>query len=335
MIISNLPSHKTKTDYHQVIKKQVLALEQLPWVKRVMQMGSVGCPGISDIDLIVVTQDSGFDGTGHAIKNKDNEYYFLHDALWLREQDLERLPNIFCTNKVFEPVTSVETSIAKKFTLTDEQKLIYLIEITFNKLLQLVNSQVRNINARGLMTRASSVVHSVALADDLQIPNIQFARQFASSVNLIRTNWIESSGNIDIDYKQLQHDYSLALIELLNSTLKQSSQRFEPRIKASVVRYLKHRGFGIGNVISFDRSDHIAMVSESLLHYFSAYDFPPASSVELAQNARKNALISHWSFLKSTKLIYSLRSIPAVPFDTLVRYKYIGKSILKRHIIRK
>jgi len=322
--------YKTRNHYHEIIAEKVCSLEKLPWVLNVLQMGSVGCPGISDVDLIVVTEDSGFTGAHRNIKTPDSEYYFLHDALWIRKKDLDNLTDIFCTNKILTPAINDDFVTVKEFTLTDDQKLIYLIEVSFNKLLQISNASNKIIDARGLLTRTSSIVHSVNLANELKISNIQKAELFSKKMLEIRQDWITSKGSIEINYIELYKTYSNALVNLLDSCLAQKAHLFTANQSSSIVHLLKSRKVKVGSKVNFDELNSQITIPTSLISYFSGYDHQEDTLLGKAQQNRKKALKSHLKYLKANKLMYSLRSSPAIPFDRVSRYKQMIKNLIKQ-----
>jgi len=332
MTINNLPLYKSHDDYYQVISESVERLSHLPWVKDVLQMGTISCPGISDLDLIVITEEEGFNGAGHNLKTGDNGYFFLHDALWLRPSDLERLTDLFCTNTVYAPRTGDVIEQARHYDLTDEQKFIYLIEISFNKLLQAASADPDTINARSLLTRASSTVHSVALARDLNLPISSQASGFCEHIQDIRKRWVENSGQIEIQYGDLQHAYVAAMEDMLETGLNAIASGLDSKPTRSLTCYLHARGVQKGSTVKVASKSKRCQAPESLFQYFANYDCAPYSPLSRAQHQRKQAIIDHWHYLKTTNLIYSLRSVPAVPFSDAKRYRYILKTAFKNVI---
>ncbi|GEM_PF-5000040 len=331
MKISNLPEHRTKRHYQDVITEKVCSIEKHPWVLSVFQMGSVGCPGISDIDLIVVTEDGGFNGSQCNVKTPDDDYYFLHDALWIRKRDLDNLTNIFCTTKIMTPTINDNFYTIEQFALTDEQKLIYLIEICFNKLLQISRASRRTIDARGLLTRASSIIHSVDLAIELGISNIRQAEIFSKEILQIRQEWMASKGMLEIDFIKLYSSYSAVLVNLLDSCLSQKSYLFTAKQSSSILHLFRSRNIMIGSKVDFDEFNAQITIPPSLIAYFSGYDNQENTHLGKAQQSRKKALTSHLIYLKNNNLMYSLRSSPAVNFETVSRYKEIAKNLVKKY----
>ena len=166
-----------------------------------------------------------------------------------------------------------------------------MFEISFNKLMQLHNNTARAIDARGLLTRASSINYSVHLAEKVALDNISLAKTFASKMNMLRKEWQITRGNMSIDYKQIYNEYADALVNLVAAFTTQKSDNFEADCSPSIVLFFKSLGIEVSQQFGYNAMEKRIEISKDIIRYFSGYDHIAKTPLGKAQITRKRELV--------------------------------------------
>ena len=91
MIFLDAPRFVPRATYEQAIEKVVRRLASRSDVRAVYQLGSTTSPGISDIDLLVVSNDKPTERTDPLVDlDEDQRYLFTHDLFGIPARDFQQ-----------------------------------------------------------------------------------------------------------------------------------------------------------------------------------------------------------------------------------------------------
>lgn len=186
---------KTRSDYvHQA--------SQVSGVKGIFTMGSVKAPGLSDLDMIVVVDDS-FNPQQSAALSVTNfsDDIFLHGPIVIHESLFDKLPYIiFATNLMlcYGSVSATEFD-----DLNDEAahilELVYIIDFTESRLVQSKRVVAAgSIDQRAWMTRLWSLTHSEALCKKQSLALSTSTQEVLDTIRNLRSSWLDQA-TIDED----------------------------------------------------------------------------------------------------------------------------------------
>lgn len=189
MHLTDYPHPVDISHYEQSIKRMVARLAAIPGVHAIYQIGSIGSPGISDIDMFVVFDDhvttnfqpiaglSRMDrylflhalyGANRSRFNDIQRYTFFHNYSHLWGEDLFKMQR---------PISSSQSDVLKVQTALEYLYKMY-ISATIERSYQI-------IRVHGLL------LHIKALMYDLQFLNVSGGRLFELISEMIqwRENW--------------------------------------------------------------------------------------------------------------------------------------------------
>lgn len=198
--------------YDEYIDKYVRKAKSIKDVVSIYQMGSISNPGISDIDLIVIVEDN-FNvveyqklSVRNIFKNDSiANYLFIHDVMILDKKSFKNIQYInYCTNLKLLYGKDIEfTSLSK-----EESKVVQfsiIVDFIISRLHQFENfKQNKVFFVRGNIVRASSLKHSIKLAENI---GIEFdSNNILKYMMDIRNNWFKDE---DINKVQEYFDKSI------------------------------------------------------------------------------------------------------------------------------
>lgn len=191
MHLANYPTQRSRAEYQAAIGRMLVRLREHGSIASIYQIGSVGCPGISDIDLVVVFED-GADCSFSPLQglSSDDRYLFTHSLFGIHETTLKRIRpfNLFHNYSLIEgedvlgghqhaePSTSTKKQIA----------LEYLVRMLVN---------VTVANHQGLLDVRSVLLQSHAIRYDLEFLNVNEGPLFEQVAQVVRwrKQWFESA----------------------------------------------------------------------------------------------------------------------------------------------
>lgn len=196
--VTNPPKFLSFRAYEDAIAEYSDRIRNLKGVLSLWTMGSVGCPGISDLDFVVLTEDD-FDRKNAkylSVENLDKRV-LLHGPLVIPERLSDSLQwIIYATNlkrlfgygeleRVQDLSCAVETQLAA----------VYLVDFCESRMLQFAiavtaASNGSSIDMRAWLTRTWSVLHSLNLAEEklgFSIPS--HIQRLSVEVRKPRENW--------------------------------------------------------------------------------------------------------------------------------------------------
>ena len=180
--------------YYTEIKKYVDWVSGFDDVMAIYSMGSIKCPGISDIDLIVVTKDIVHNPQQLSVAQKkyDNNL-FIHDVIVISHRIFKYLQYIFfasnlkliwaCPTRTYQTVDNVPER---------ERALSILLDFTESRLLEFqMLFKSRRVNVRQWLTRIESLRHTVRLASKIIGEDIRDKyAQVLNNLSGLRETWL-------------------------------------------------------------------------------------------------------------------------------------------------
>ncbi|MEM1040458.1 MAG: hypothetical protein AAGI12_13435 [Pseudomonadota bacterium] len=203
---------------------------KIPGVLAVATMGSVGAPGLSDIDVIVVVDDNFHKSNSHGlrVKNIDDELFIHGPFIFNKSSALNIQWIIFATNI---ELRSGYFDFPLFEDLDKKQRCIlaacYIIDFCESRTLQFAVADYEGkVDARAWATRTWSVVHSVHLAVcHLGLELSAEEARLLSDVTRLRENWQNFRRMNDIDIldaykgaKALNRSLFLKALKYLHAT---------------------------------------------------------------------------------------------------------------------
>lgn len=169
--------------YQEIVDRYLGYVSGFPFVKAVYQMGSVGAPGISDLDLVVVVENCYDPLRMNQLSVLQSQtdplvkYLFIHDVYLYDRQSFGNFHyTLYCDNLVLlhgapQPVAQPDEAERKALSLQIIFDFVSSRLAQFQKLL--AHPQ---LSARGAVVRLSSIRHSYRMLNDLGIEDLQIQR---------------------------------------------------------------------------------------------------------------------------------------------------------------
>lgn len=193
MIFIDYPRYYPHSDYENAITKMVDGLKKNADIVSIFQLGSIGQPGISDIDMLVVFRDSAsYTDDPRATLNKKEKYLFSHGLYGLSEAHVSGVnkfgfffhPKLLWGKDLFgQDVKELSKDDLK--ILKAQIALEFLLKMYINTF---VEQTYRIIKIRALLLQAK------ALLLDLDLLNIQESRlrNMLEKILVWRESWFDS-----------------------------------------------------------------------------------------------------------------------------------------------
>lgn len=195
---SNRPKSYSKRDYEDSLKEISTTIFKKVENLDIIQQGQIAVPGISDLDLILVLNNSSkSEGVDSLLKSwnefsEQAKYLCYHHPFMIDEKHLKLLTELWpvsnCKNiRTGESITELNSS--------SKQQLLAVLEITiftdfieelFNPLLK------KTIDIRNVLIRLHSLSHSITKLEEFNITNYEW-KDFRNNVLDTRKNWFSYS----------------------------------------------------------------------------------------------------------------------------------------------
>ena len=189
---ASLPVRYSPDAYHETIRKVVDRLDREDDVLAIYQIGGIGDPGISDIDLIVVFRDevSRFEGTYKKNLDDPDTYLFMHgifgmplDVFWNRHLLIPIFDLKHIAGQDLEGGSSTIYEAPEKEWIARLYALEYLVVNIFNLCNQF---HAKTLKVRPLLCSLKALVHDFRILG-------YFDREeyvsFAEDLGALRENW--------------------------------------------------------------------------------------------------------------------------------------------------
>lgn len=261
--ILNEPKPYKLSDYYEVREKVVSIFKNIPGLVSIYQMGSISCPGISDLDLILVFED-GCDkiefSSFYKMFDSRDKYILMHSPFAIPKSLFNNM-KYFYVPQNFVLILGEEQTINK---IPDYDLLSRIVSVEFVIGLLCTTMRAHHskiINARSLMNGLYSVKHDLAVFR-LSRKECPFAWDFVHTLCELRTNWFESSEDASL-YRLINTIINSSSI--LHSLLKSFSYSMENEIGIHDTMMNRKLIFGINNWLLFKNSERDYYVKERSL----------------------------------------------------------------------
>lgn len=204
----NEPSPLPVEAYFSAVDAYVRQIDSLAGLVSVSLMGSIGAPGLSDIDLIVVVEDQFEDSmSGLLSTTRMDRRLFLHGPVVVPRSLADELPYlIYATN--LETVWGDRILGQYEGLRKHERKalaLIYLVDFIESRFLQF-SSVSKILDKRAWLTRIWSVTHSCNLFESVFPGGLGAEeRNCLRDVKRTREGWEERGVVSDAVFRQALH----------------------------------------------------------------------------------------------------------------------------------
>jgi len=195
---SNRPKQYTKKDYENSLKEISTTIFNKVENLDIIQQGDISVPGISDIDLILVLNNSSkSDGVDSLLKSwnelsEQTKYLCYHQPFMIHEEHLKLLTDLWpisnCKNiRTGEDIPELNVSSKHHlFALMEIMIFTDFMEDMFEPLLK------KTIDVRNVLVRLYSLTHSITKLEELDVKNDEW-RDFRKKVENTRMNWFSNS----------------------------------------------------------------------------------------------------------------------------------------------
>jgi len=163
-------------------------------VKAIYEMGSIGDPGISDLDLILVLGENGrLNSNDFQFLSSLDNYVFAHNPFVVPETIFPYIQNLFFASNMRK--LSGNTYAFHITSSNREQKQLGWIicaEAAVGRLLDLMYQLTfgQNISLRNMLLKLNSIKHNISLAEDIYGRNDnKLFDEFCSSITNLRKDW--------------------------------------------------------------------------------------------------------------------------------------------------
>jgi hypothetical protein len=335
----NYPQPTPLSSYSIEIDRYIQHASNVDDVTAIYSMGSIKCPGISDIDLIVVTKDRVKDAPHLSVSNTNyNDNLFMHDVIVISESVFRYLQFIFyASNLTLLWERPGHGDLVVDMVPNRERALALLLDFTESRLLEFhVLFNTRQVNIRKWLTKLGSFRHTVKLAAEIMGPDIKnrYAHVLAELSHL-RQMWSESNRFELGFFRTVLLKTARAFSDILNSLshipeLSYSHPNHNSRIiiNNKIITFSSNASYQTNFkevTIPFKKKRHYSFVELPnfyLIHlagyYHSETEIPclnglrkirqglPDSNYRDFQSERIRAILEHWAFLKQNNIHYSM-----------------------------
>jgi hypothetical protein len=336
MQFHSYPEYISIKDYQKNVEVYSTHLKNLKEVWGLFSMGSISAPGLSDIDLIVVVDNliSHAPTLSPMDLNLDRRL-FTHDVFVLSFNLVNHFNYIFYPTNI-KPIfikNGIHISFPFLLSMSKELKLIYLIELGKMRLDQLCAiSRSGHCNVRKLITRLSSIIHSLNIADALsiKIPDDVYAHR--DLILSLRNVWTKNKGSSIQHIEKIFTDGLNAWCGILEAASHKLSQmdgivRHE---KLSNRKFMNMR-FSDQNCCRLVKNRHgfcqHVVLPKNIYYHYEGYKRPGKSKYRREQNKRLRFIRAHRRFLNKTGLTYSMTGNSGIPLSRMEKISLIIKGL--------
>jgi len=195
MKIDNYPVPIALSEYERAVGIYLDRVKAIPGVISVNTMGSVGAPGLSDIDILVVVNDDFPSGRSSElnIRGIDNRL-FLHGPVVIPHSMAKNLQYIIYASNINNIYGS---SLLPDFEALSPEvikalSICYLIDFTESRLMQYADVDAKQtINMRAWLTRLWSITHSASLLKKAGLSLSPNEESLLKEIKATRSQWLE------------------------------------------------------------------------------------------------------------------------------------------------
>lgn len=164
------PIKKGIKDYKKVLESYLIKTCDKQTVRAVLQVGSVGAPGVSDLDLFIVLKDdvtARFKQFGISKLTSDEHYIMMHEPLVINEPILSNLRILYPYFDLIQVFGNpVDEKVLEKPEINSMNALCFLAEYVITKIPRVLVDEFiynKHIRARLALVLVNSVRHSISM----------------------------------------------------------------------------------------------------------------------------------------------------------------------------
>ena len=196
MHFTNEPAFVPYADYEQALAQYLHRVKDVPGVSSVYTMGSVGAPGLSDIDVIVVVKDDFKASLSQQLGTlKIDSRLFIHGPVVVPESLSDNFQSIIYAtgldclhgNDVLQRFSDVPIDEATVL------RMVYLIDFMESRQIQYATAfALGTIDQRQWMARLWSLTHSEQLFVDVDLSLSEGQEALLESIRQLRKDWVDN-----------------------------------------------------------------------------------------------------------------------------------------------
>lgn len=254
MKLLNPPKQILAETYHDALEQYINKLRKIPQVRTIATMGSIGAPGLSDLDVIVVVDDDFLiQESHHLVTTGINHDIFIHGPVIIPASMAESLPYIIYATNLITHYGNDKINLISDIPSEDSHilNLAYLIDFCESRLCQCAQlEKYKSLNQRQWATRLWSLTHSYQISQQVGLEWQPESKQTIQNLHNFRQSWNDNS--------YFDADLFLKIFERFQSINR------EIFIKALTKLYTSFE-----DVIPIAKHQHIG---EKIFHFLPAYN---------------------------------------------------------------
>lgn len=225
----NRPHKLSRQEYTDKINDYIKAITVFEGVIAVYSMGSIKCPGLSDIDLIVIIDDDFQEADKLSVRRYiQGSEFFIHDVLVFNKAIFQEVQYILYASNLTLLWNKNEFDIPIPYELSEDEKIYQSISLGLDFAVSrvyeyLLVEEEKVINMRSWYTRIHSFVHTYDLLCKI-IPNKQIPNDIHLLVKKLfelREDWNNDITITDDRFLDLFHKTKSAFTYSLDSILEE------------------------------------------------------------------------------------------------------------------
>jgi hypothetical protein len=336
MQFHSYPEYINIQDYQKNIEAYSAHLKNIDEVLGLFSMGNIRVPGLSDIDLIVVVKNLvSHTGTLSPFDLNLDRRLFVHEVFVLNLNLTNHFNYIFYPTNI-KPIfvkSGIRITFPPLHSISKELKIIYLIELGKMRLEQLCAiSRSQQCNVRKLITRVSSIIHSLNIADELSIKVPDDVHTYKDRILHLRDNWTKNQGasiqHIDKIFEDGLKSWC-SILEAASDRLGQISGIV--RNEKPINRKLMNIHFSDKNCCNLvkDRRGccQQVLLPKNLYYHYEGYKRPGIGKYRHEQKKRLSLIRAHRQFLNKAGLIFSMSGNPGFPVNRKEKVNLLIKGL--------
>lgn len=206
--IYNLPQRLTIEDYQQCCDIVVNEAKKNNNVTAVYLMGGKWCPGISDLDIVIVYKHNSMIKPVRSIwgLSEKADFILTHRYLSFFEEDFKDIyylyPKKTVNLRLLWGNENIYSKDPSKIFSTEDIKLLYafiLFDVLVNKLLLFAGQQNEELNVRKTISELQSLIYTSYMIHTITGKTI--GSTFTTKIQELRNQWFDNS--VEYNLKQL------------------------------------------------------------------------------------------------------------------------------------
>ena len=317
----NYPTFINPDHYTEAIDVYRKTISIFPEVIGLFTMGTIKSPGLSDIDFIVVVEKNGLSRKCLSpFKLRLDKRLFQHDVFVIYPELIRHFEYIFYATNIRTIFT--KSSLLDNFkavsALPRELKLIYLIDLCRMRIEQIRTDSLRGYcDVKSLITRSSSVIHSVSISNSLNIKLPHSTINFRNKIASVKNKWAAQSIDKIKDPEKI-FNYSLkAWTQILESAARLYSNEQTDKSQLKFKNRLFNIYFSNTNRCQYIYKDSGSIlrvcIPKSLFYHYAGYIDSKNTIYNVEQKKRLYYVKTHKHFVNEKGYEYSMTGNVGIP----------------------